>query len=95
MMYSTALEDGKANQAISDIALLERATEIDRVLLTLNRQDFKRLHFQRAGHAGIVICTEDPDRLGQAKRISASLSTTVDLHGKLLRVYRPEGRSSR
>ena len=35
----TALDDGKANQAISDIDLLRRATEVDRVLLTLNRQD--------------------------------------------------------
>ena len=91
----TALEDGKANQAISDIDLLGRATEINRVLLTLNRQDFKRLHFQSVGHAGIVICTEDPDRLGQAERISASLATAVDLHGKLIRVYRPASRTSR
>jgi hypothetical protein len=41
----TALEDGQANQAISDIDLLRRATEVNRVLLTLTRQDFKRLHF--------------------------------------------------
>jgi hypothetical protein len=91
----TALEDGKANQAISDRDLLGRATEINRVLLTLNRQDFKRLHFQSAGHAGIVICTEDPDRLGQAGGISASLATAVDVHGKLIRVYRPASRKSR
>ena len=50
-----------------------RATEVNRVLLTLNRQDFKRLHFQNPDHAGILICTEDPDRLGQAERITASI----------------------
>jgi hypothetical protein len=91
----TAMEDGKANQAISDIDLLRRATEVDRVLLTLNRQDFKRLHFQDPGHAGIIICTEDPDRLGQAERITASITIAVDLHGKLIRVYRPAGHTSR
>jgi hypothetical protein len=42
----TALEDGKANQAITDADLLTRASALRRVLLTLNRQDFKRLHFQ-------------------------------------------------
>jgi len=85
----TALEDGKANQAITDADLLTRAIELKRALLTLNRQDFKRLHLQVPTHAGIIICTEDPDRLGQAERINRSLAETVDLQGKLIRVYRP------
>ena len=59
----TALEDGKANQAVKDADLLVRATELRRTLVTLNRQDFKRLHLQFPNHAGIVICTEHPDRL--------------------------------
>ena len=42
----TALEDGKANQAITDADLLTRASALRRVLLTLDGQDFKRLHFQ-------------------------------------------------
>ena len=63
----TALYDGRANQAITDADLLARATELKRALITLNRQDFKRLHLQIPNHAGIIICTEDPDRLGQAK----------------------------
>ena len=85
----TALEDGKANQAITDSDLLARATELERALLTLNRQDFTRLHLQYPGHAGIIICTEDPDRLGQAERISTSIAKAYDLQGKLIRVYRP------
>jgi hypothetical protein len=89
----TALEDGKANQAVRDIDLLRRATEINRALLTLNRREFKRLHFQNSRHAGIIICTEDPDRPGQAKRISASVAKVVDLHGKLIRVNRPTSAS--
>lgn len=85
----TALEDGKANQAVTDTQLLARATELKRTLLTLNRQDFKRLHLQVPDHAGIIICTEDPDRLGQAERIHVSIAEEVTLSGRLIRVYRP------
>ena len=85
----TTLEDGKANQSITDRELLERATEIGRTILTLNRADFKRLHFQLPEHAGIIICTEDPDRAGQAQRISESIAAVETLAGKLIRVYRP------
>jgi hypothetical protein len=36
----TVLEDGRANQSISDQAILARATELCRAILTLNRKDF-------------------------------------------------------
>lgn len=85
----TALEDGKANQAITDADLLARATELKRALLTLNRQDFKRLHLHVPAHAGIIICTEDPDRLGQAERIHLAIAEVITVSGKLVRVYRP------
>jgi len=85
----TALEDGRANQSITDKDLLHRATEISRTLLTLNRLDFKRLHLQVPDHAGIIICTEDADRVGQAQRIAASIATVGDLRQLLIRVYRP------
>ena len=84
----TAFEDGKANQSITDRDLLARATELNRAILTLNRLDFKRLHLQMP-HAGIIICTEDPDRIGQAERIAALIATAGEVHGKLIRVYRP------
>jgi hypothetical protein len=86
----TAFEDGRANQSLSDIDLLTRATDIGRALLTLNRIDFKRLHRQMPNHAGIIICTEDPDRLGQAQRIAASIAESRELRGRLIRVYRPD-----
>lgn len=85
----TALEDGRANQSITDRELLARATEINRALLTLNRLDFKRLHGQMPNHAGIIICTEDPDRIGQAQRVAASIAEAGELRGQLIRVYRP------
>ena len=84
----TAFEDGRANQSVTDKDLLSRATETGRVLLTLNRLHFKRLHRQMPNHAGIVICTEDPDRRGQAERISASTIQADDLKGRLVRIYR-------
>src|SRR5215203_338600 len=77
----TAFEDGKANQSLTDQAILARAAELGRAILTLNRRDFKRLHLQMPDHAGIIICTEDPDRTGQARRIAESLDSTERLHG--------------
>jgi hypothetical protein len=85
----TPFEDGRANQSIADRDLLARATEIGRALLTLNRLDFKRLHLQIPDHTGIIICTEDPDRVGQAQRIAASIGEVEKLSGQLIRVYRP------
>ncbi len=82
----TAFEDGKANQSITDLLL--RATELHTVVLTLNRFDFKRLHLQMPDHAGIVICKEDPDRVGQARRISESVASG-EVGARLIRVYRP------
>ena len=70
-------------------SLLARAAETNRALLRLNRIDFKRLHREMPNHAGIIICTEDPDRLGQAKRSADAIAENVDLKGKLIRIYRP------
>ena len=85
----TAMEDGRANQSLPDPDVLTRATELGRALLTLNRLDFKRLHRERPDHAGIIICTEDSDRIGQAQRIAVLILEAGELRGKLLRVYRP------
>src|SRR5688572_21908307 len=84
----TVLEDGRANQSVTDRDLLTRATELDRAILTLNRLDFKRLHLQIPEHAGIIICTEDPDRVGQAQRVAESIAKASQLRGQLIRVYR-------
>jgi len=85
----TAYEDGRANQSLTDHSVLSRAKELGRAILTLNRQDFKRLHIEVPDHAGIIICTEDPDRSGQAQRIVDSIAASGELQGRLIRVYRP------
>jgi hypothetical protein len=47
-----------------------------------------RLHIQDPNHSGIIICTEDPDRLNQAQTIAQSIANAVELQRKLIRVYR-------
>ena len=84
----TVQDDGCAGQAITDPAILARATEQGRTLLTLNRRDFIRLHLQNAAHAGIIVCTFDTDFVGQAQRIAATLTAQPILTGQLLRVNR-------
>ncbi len=85
----TALEDERANQKIPDEKVLERATELGRAVLTINRIDFKRLHNVNSEHAGIVICTFDADFIGQANRIGAACKDLEEIKGQLVKIYRP------
>ena len=85
----TTFEDGKANQAVPDDKILVRAIELERAVLTINRRDFKRLHEANANHFGVVICTEDPDRAGQAERISEKVAEVESVVNQPVRVYRP------
>lgn len=84
----TMFEDGRANKAIPDTAVLVRATKLDRVVLTINRPDFKRLHNADQNHAGIVICTFDADFVNQAFRIDEACRETGSLRGAMMRTYR-------
>ncbi len=86
----TVLEAGKADQAIEDDLVLAFAVSRGRAMLTLNRKHFIRLHQLHPGHAGIVICTFDPDFIGQAARIHTALESLANLSGELLRVNRPQ-----
>jgi hypothetical protein len=85
----TAEEDGRANRRVPDESVLERGVELGRAILTINRLDFKRLHRRSPDHAGIIICTYDPDFTGQARRIDEAIEKTGELKGNLVRVYRP------
>lgn len=86
----TAFEDGRANQRVSDAEVLQRATELNRTVLTINRLDFKRLHSVNPEHYGIVICTFDPDFIGQAERIRAAVDELGDIRRQLVRVNRAD-----
>ena len=82
-------EDDKANQSLTDDVVLSIANEKERAFLTLNRKHFIHLHRQRPNHQGIIVCTFDPDFVGQARRIADALGEKIELTGRLIRIYRP------
>jgi len=83
----TALEDERANQKIPDEKVLERATELGRAVLTINRVDFKQLHNTNPNHSGVVICTFDANFIGQADRINSVCQNLSKIELQLIRVY--------
>ncbi|MBI5384416.1 MAG: DUF5615 family PIN-like protein [Verrucomicrobia bacterium] len=84
----TVQEAGKASRSLPDEAVLKFATDDGRAVLTINRLHFLRLHRRFPGHAGIIVCTFDPDFPGQAARIHAAISAQTTLTGSLLRINR-------
>ncbi len=85
----TMYEDGKANQALSDEEVLALAHTMNRVVLTMNRKHFIRLHRQGENHSGIIVCTFDADFIGQAVRIHEAVEALPEIAGQLVRVNRP------
>lgn len=85
----TVQEAGNAGLAVSDEQVLAFAGDQQRAVITLNRKHFLRLHQERPEHAGIIVCTFDPDFTGQAFRIHEALEGQEPLAGKLIRVNRP------
>lgn len=82
-------ERGRAGEGVPDPDVLAMAAAEDRAVLTLNRRDFIRLHAQNQAHAGIIVCTVDPDFPGLAARIHFAVTRHADLRGQLIRVNRP------
>jgi hypothetical protein len=85
----TSLEAGLANQRVGDPEVLAHANSLQRVLLTLNRSDFRRLHRAGQPHHGIVACTADPDFERQAERIHDEVVKHPSIAGLLLNVTKP------
>jgi hypothetical protein len=85
----TSYEAGMANQGIPDSVVLAYATGQQRILLTVNRKDFYREHrYGKLKHAGIVVCTQDPDPLALAQNIDDAVKNLESCEGKLLKVIR-------
>ena len=84
----TSHEAGKANQRIPDNEVLAYATELGRILLTLNRWDFIDLHSKSNQHAGIVVCSQNENVLQQAEKIHKAVDSAGNMDGVLLRVNR-------
>jgi hypothetical protein len=86
----TIQETGKAGQAMTDEEVLDFANQERRILLTLNRRHFIKLHNKRHRHSGILACTFDPDFSALAKRIDNSIRGENDLSQKVVRINRPQ-----
>lgn len=85
------VESELAEQGLPDEAVLEHAMREERVLLTLNRKHFIRLHRERPAHAGVIVCTFDADFEALARRIHEALIETPDMTGRLARINRSSG----
>jgi hypothetical protein len=85
----TTAESGRAGQAIPDADVLAFAMVEQRIVVTLNRRHFIRLHYTTPAHAGIVVCTFDPDFTALAQRIHTALEAQPQMAGQLVRVNRP------
>jgi predicted nuclease of predicted toxin-antitoxin system len=94
----TVQEAGNANLGIPDEEVLAFAVSDNRAVITLNRQDFIRLHRANPVHSGIIACTNDTHRERMAIRINEAMSddkplrvyaAEEPLQGKLIRVVRP------
>lgn len=86
----TVAETGKAEQSWPDEDVLEFPVQDDRALVTLNRTHFIKLHERRSDHAGIIVCTFDSNFAAFARRIDEAIGAAGSLHGKLLRINRPQ-----
>ena len=80
---------GLANRGVDDSSILDAAKQSVRAVVTYNRRHFGRLHLSDANHAGIIICTRDPDVVRQARRIHDAISAHNSLAGLLIRITRP------
>ena len=69
----TSYEAGQANQGIPDEDVLTFATQNERAVITLNRDDFIILYSSGIFHNGIIICKTDRDYVRQTQTLHAYL----------------------
>jgi Domain of unknown function (DUF5615) len=85
----TSQEAGQANQSIPDDQILAFACAEQRAILTYNRKHLIRLYNSQSSHAGIIVCTVDPDPIELAVRINDAIELLPKLEGQLVRITRP------
>jgi predicted nuclease of predicted toxin-antitoxin system len=87
----TSQEAGRANQKVSDDNVFAYALSEQRLIITVNRKDFIKLHRENPEHFGVIICTKNPDIEVFAQCIAKILfENQGQCAGKLLRVYKPD-----
>ncbi len=84
----TTADAGQAGRGTPDAEVLRFATGEGRALLTLNRRHFIRLHQADTRHAGLIVCTYDPDFAALAQRIDVAIRGAEGLAGRLIRISR-------
>ncbi|WNN87550.1 DUF5615 family PIN-like protein [Gloeocapsopsis dulcis] len=82
----TSAEAGQANQSISDESVLKFACQHERVVITLNHEDFITLHKQGKKHSGIIICKEDREFQKQAQVVHEFILNNTSLKERLIRI---------
>lgn len=82
----TSLEADQANQGIPDEYVLKFAVECNLTIITLNRDNFIKLHQENKQHSGIVICKADRDYAGQIETLDQYLQTQTTLKNRLIRI---------
>ncbi len=82
----TSYKAGQANQSIPDESVLEFAIQTNRIVITLNRDDFIQLHRKNNQHRGIIICKADRDYEEQIQTLTNYLETQESLQNRLIRV---------
>ena len=87
--YVKVQEAAKADQSIPDEEVLTFAISQERSILTINRDDFIRLHRRDDKHFGIIVCTNNRNWEQFAARIHEAVTAEESLKGKLIRVVRP------
>ncbi|MBW4596927.1 MAG: DUF5615 family PIN-like protein [Brasilonema angustatum HA4187-MV1] len=85
----TVQEAGNADQGIPDEDVLAFAISQERSILTINRDDFIRLHRRDDNHFGIIVCTNNRNWEQFATRIHEAVTAEESLKAKLIRVVRP------
>ena len=86
----TSSDAGRANSAVPDHEVLAFATAENRILLSRNRGHFLQLHHHRTTpHAGMILCTVDPEFTRLARRIHEAVAGLNESADQLLRVNRP------
>ena len=83
----TSYEAGNANQGIPDDLVLAYATTNQRIVITMNRDDFISLHRNKISHSGIIICKSNRNYQQQVLAIDKFIKQKKDSwNNKLIRV---------
>ncbi len=89
----TTHDAGNSRASVSDLEVVQYAHAQNRIVVTLNRRDFIKIHRSGVPHAGIVVCTVDPDYGALAARVDEAI-VGKNVAGELVRVSRGNAKAA-